>query len=292
MSDSTPAAIHRGKLGLMGHLGLRYVGGRELALVLHNEKFHKIQGGPGTFWVIPGVQRVAQVLTIGPDYVVLPLREIQTNDGVQVGFDVAIEYMFDPRQAVVKAEPERGKLFRRFPNQSDRREALLTVSQRAMQTAASAFRVDRIARNQVINDLEARFMEDLGRRALPLGISLETTRCAILKTVLPETIQQRLEISAQRAINIDNLSAYDPFHINQALRSEAVEALKGMQSATPYINLHDPTGGPDEDGSQPASKRTIAGELGPAPDPAPPHNTPEKPSKPAGKPFRSRLDPD
>ncbi len=283
--ENGPVASHRAKLSLLGRLGLNWVGGRELAVVLKGEKFHRLQGGPGYFFLVPGMQRIAQKLSIGPDYLSLELRDLNTTDGLQVGIDVLTEYVFDPRSAPAKNDGERAKLCKRVPQQTDRRALVMMLAQRAMQSVTSHFRAEQICRGQVWDDVETAFFDALDKRMINFGMKLERLGCAIQKAIPPEMLRWRFEMAAQRAINIDNLTDYAPYQISQALRSEAIEALKGMQGSSPYLNLHDltsveqPTEPPRqivEGSSRPVENGSTSGTA--------------QPQKPPKK-TRSRLDP-
>jgi regulator of protease activity HflC (stomatin/prohibitin superfamily) len=240
-NDDGPVASHKAKLSLLSKLGLNWVGGREVAVILKGEKFHRLQGGPGYFYLVPGIQRIAQRIAIGPDYVNLELRELNTTDGLQVGIDLLTEYHFDPRSAPAQNDGERAKLCKRVPLQTDRRALLMMLAQRAMQSVTSKFRAEQICRGQVWDDIEETFFDALDRRMFAFGMKLERLGCAIQRAIPPDMLRWRFEMAAQRAINIQNLGDYAPYQISQALRSEAIEALKGMQGSSPYLNLHDLT---------------------------------------------------
>jgi regulator of protease activity HflC (stomatin/prohibitin superfamily) len=281
--DSKPAFLQRMMLGLLGRFGLRWVSRREVAIVLKGEQFHKMVGGATTFFVVPGLQRVAQVLTIGPDYLDIPLRELSTGDGLLVGIDTLIEYKFDPRMAPAENDAQRARLARRCATQAERRVLLGFLAQRAMQSVTAQYRAEQICRGQVWDTLEQRFFEMLDKRLLPFGMQLDRLGCALQRAHPPEILKQRFEMAAQRSINIDDLDQYTPYQITQALRSEAIEALKGMQGASPYLNLHDVTS-TEEAAEKP--RQIIDSNSRPS---EPKLTDEQAPKKPKG---RSRLDPD
>ena len=95
-------------------------------------------------------------------------------------------------------------------------------------------------------------------------------------------VSGRFEMAAQRSVNIDDLSQYTPYQVTQALRSEAIEALKGMQGASPYLNLHDVTSSEE----QPEAPKQIIDSTARPPESRPDEQAPKKPK------GRSRLDPD
>lgn len=282
--DNEPVASHRAKLSLMGRLGLNWVGGREVAVILKGEKFHRLQGGPGYFFLVPGMQRIAQRIAIGPDYVNLEMRELNTTDGLQVGIDMLTEYHFDPRSAPANNDGERAKLCKRVPMQTDRRALLMMLAQRAMQSVTSKFRAEQICRGQAWDDIEETFFDALDRRMLAFGMKLERLGCAIQRAVPPDMLRWRFEMAAQRAINIQNLGDYAPYQISQALRSEAIEALKGMQGSSPYLNLHDLT--TTEQPTEPP-RQIVDGTARPVDSGNATAQTGQKPKR-----GRSRLDPE
>jgi regulator of protease activity HflC (stomatin/prohibitin superfamily) len=282
--DNEPVASHKARLSLLGRLGLTWVGGREVAVVLKGEKFHRLQGGPGYFYLVPGMQRIAQRIAIGPDYVNLEMRELNTTDGLQVGIDMLTEYHFDPRNAPAGSDGERAKLCKRVPLQTDRRALLMMLAQRAMQSVTSKFRAEQICRGQVWDDIEETFFDALDRRMLAFGMKLERLGCAIQRAIPPDMLRWRFEMAAQRAINIQNLGDYAPYQISQALRSEAIEALKGMQGSSPYLNLHDltTTEQPTE-----SPKQIVEGTARPVDNGGAGASAAQKPKR-----GRSRLDPE
>lgn len=248
-NDPNPVASHALRRKLGSRFGLRWVTGRELAVVMQGEKFLRYQGGPGFFFVVPGLQRVLTVLTIGPDYFHTPLMDLSTNDGLYIGIELFFEYFFDPRKATSNLPIEQARLIRRAPNQDDRRAILTTVAQRVMLSITSGFRAEQICRGQVWDEIEARLFPELNKRLAWFGMAVDPHTSVIQKIHAPEVLMKRFEIAAQRSVNIDNLSAYAPFHITQALRSEAIEAIKDLSGASSYINLHELTSSEGQEGS-------------------------------------------
>jgi regulator of protease activity HflC (stomatin/prohibitin superfamily) len=279
-------ASHKARLKTLGKFGLNWIGGSELAFVFKGEKFHKMLEGPGYHFLAPGLQRIAHRVNIGKDYINAELREVNTGDGLSVGIDVLLEYVFDPRTMPGRTELDKFKTSKRVPQQSDRRAVLGLLAQRAMQSIAGRFRAEAICRGQVWDDLEHGFFDALDKRIEPFGMRLERLGCAVQRAFPPEMLKWRFEMAAQRAVNIDNLSDYAPYQITQALRSEAIEALKGMQGSSPYLNLNDLTGS-----EQPAEKpkQIVEGQPSRPSDSEPPK---EQTTKRDPKQRRSRLDPD
>jgi hypothetical protein len=256
-SDPTPVTTHSWSTRLLRPLGLRYVSGRQIAFVMHRERFHKWQTGPAYFWVVPGVQRVLLVVDTFPDNILAQLSEIQTSDGLQIGMHVLLEYNFDPRQAPNVTEMEKAKVALRCKNLEDRRAIVTFFTQRAAQSVASYYNAEEICRGRVWDEFERRLFDALDARILPFGMKLFRPGCAIQRAIPPAMLNWRLEMAAQRAANINNLSQYEPYEIAQALRAEAVEALKSMSGGSPYLNLHD-LAPPEEAQSQ--SPRLIEGQ--------------------------------
>ena len=184
---------------------------------------------------------MAQVLTIGPDYLDIPLRDLSTGDGLLVGVDTLIEYKFDPRIAPAENDAQRARLARRCGTQAERRVLLGFLAQRAMQTVTASFRAEQICRGQVWDMLEERFFESLDKRLLPFGMQLDRLGCALQRAHPPEVLKQRFEMAAQRSINIDDLGQ------EHALSDHAGAALGGHRGAQghagrqPDLNLHDVT---------------------------------------------------
>jgi hypothetical protein len=288
-------ASHKARLKTLGKFGLYWVGPGELVFVFKGEMFHKVVEGPGYRLLVPGLQRIAQRVNIGRDYLNIELRELNTGDGLTIGIDVLLEYLFDPRSIKNSSDLDRFRIVKRVPQQNDRRAVLMMLAQRAMQSVTASYRAETICRGQAWDELERAFFDQVDKRVAPYGIKLERLGCAVQRAYPPEMLKWRFEMAAQRAINIENLGDYAPYQIAQALRSEAIESLKGMHGSSPYFNLNDLAGAeapPErpaqivEGTSRPSEAREDIRRNTDAAD-----NTDRKTRRP-GKPTGSRLDPD
>ncbi len=287
-------ASHKARLKTLGKFGLYWVGPSELVFIFKGELFHKIVEGPGYRLLVPGLQRIAQRVSFGRDYLNIELRELNTGDGLTIGIDALLEYVFDPRLVKNATDMDRFRIVKRVPQQNDRRAVLMMLSQRAMQSVTATYRAETICRGQVWDELERAFFDQVDKRIAPYGMKLERLGCAVQRAYPPEMLKWRFEMAAQRAINIENLGDYAPYQIAQALRSEAIESLKGMQGSSPYINLNDLAGSDPtpEKPPQIVDARSRPAEPRQTPRKDDQTQTDDKQQRQSGRPIKSRLDPD
>ena len=235
--DLTPGFFHHLLLKIGGPFGLRWLPWSKVAFVLHDESFHHLQGGPGFFWLVPGVQRISFTVNLWPDSFQCIIDPVHSSDGLKLRLDLDIGYRFDPRKLPTIGDQARIAAMYRDP--TERRREIVAQAQRVLQVIVSEFTGDEIIRNTLWEALESRLFDALGKRIGAFGMALMLEKCKLLNINAPDTLNQRLETAAQRTVNINNLAQFDPHDFSSALRSEAIETLKDMSGGNPYLNLND-----------------------------------------------------
>ncbi len=231
--DFRPPMAHRLKLRLGRRFGVRWVGDYELAVIYRMEQYDRVMG-PGFFRINPFTQTVRSVISVAPDFISISVSGIQTRDALQMGVAIALAYVFDPRSV----PRDKAALFVKW--QRDVHRAIVTDNaQRAMQVAMPEFFAEQVCRGEVFELIEQKFLDALTRRLQPLA--LKPLFGMVLQVKVPQKLQSRFEAVVQRAVNVQDLSNYEPYELTQAMRTEALEALQHMPGGKQYINMPDLT---------------------------------------------------
>lgn len=261
-------------------LGLRWVGDYELGIIFRLERYYDVRG-PGFFWINPLTERIQSVTSIAPDFVSTPIPAIQTKDALQIGFSLALAYLCDPR-AVSR---ERAAMVVKWSREI--RRAIVTDNvQRAFQAVVPKFYAEQICRGEVFKPLEDGVLQVLTERLETLA--LKPMFGMVREVTVPLVLQSRFEAVVQRQVNIDAISQYEPYELSQAMRTEALEAIKAMGGGKQYLNLpdftdivtppQDETQSPPRQIARPAATPDQAispGSLPTAIQPAPPRRQPK-----------------
>ena len=87
---------HRLKQRVLSSFGWRWVPGREVAVIMRDEKFRRIERGPREIWLVMGVERVAFSVDVFPDVTRYTAQHVNTADGPQVDVILQLEFRFEP----------------------------------------------------------------------------------------------------------------------------------------------------------------------------------------------------
>jgi regulator of protease activity HflC (stomatin/prohibitin superfamily) len=213
--------------------GLRWVGDNQVAVVYRLERYHTLKG-PGFFWINRFTQSVRKIIDLAPDFIPVTASDIHTQDALQLDLAVALAYLFDP----ALMPPEKAALYVTWTRETHR--AIITDNvKRALQAVVPSFYAEDICRGKAFAEIERQVMSELATRVKPLA--LKPLICLVLQVGVPPKLQDRFEAVVQRQVNIEDLGHYAPYEISQALRTEALEALRGMAGGRQYINMPDLT---------------------------------------------------
>jgi regulator of protease activity HflC (stomatin/prohibitin superfamily) len=233
LQDFRAPMAHRLKLRFGRLFGVRWVGDYELAVVYRMERYDKVMG-PGYFRINPFTQTVRSVINVAPDFISTTVSGIQTRDALQLGVGMALAYVFDPRSI----PRDNAALFVKWPREV-RRAIVTDHTQRAMQVAMPDFFAEQVCRGEVFERIERKFLNALTSRLQPLA--LKPLFGMVLQVKVPSALQSRFEAVVQRAVNVQDLSNYEPYELTQAMRTEALEAIQHMPGGKQYINMPDLT---------------------------------------------------
>ncbi len=230
---------HRFKERILSRFGWRWVPGRELAVILRNERFHRIERGPKELWLAVGAERVAFTLEILPDKTRFPAEKVNTADGPQVTVVLQLEYRFAPWTL---PPSEQGFACMRCKTPDEQRKLVEDNAQRAAQEVFSHVpAVDACSGHLSFSNLEPQVFDLIDDRLKPFALSLLRPRCSIQEIECPESLKDKLEKMVERRMNIKLVQEFGEQQVGQALRAEAVESLSKMTSGSPYLNVHDLT---------------------------------------------------
>ena len=109
--------------------GLRWIGGRKLAVISQMERSHSLKG-PGFFWIRPFFQRVKLVVSTAPERTSILIPNIITKYALHFEIKAVLEYRFNPRSLPGKAGVGAA---RRSPEPKDRQVLVEDHAQRALQ---------------------------------------------------------------------------------------------------------------------------------------------------------------
>jgi regulator of protease activity HflC (stomatin/prohibitin superfamily) len=223
-----------------GAFGWRWLGGRDIAFVLRDDKFYKLVKGPGWLFLVPGLDTLAFTIDALPDSLKELFENVQTHDGLLVSIELKIEYLFDPFQLGLPTH-EHARVAKRSQNASERRTVAQDQAQRALLEVISAFPSQVICAGgpKMWQALEQPLWKVLNDKLRPFGMLLVSERCSVQAIIPPERVKQQMELSAERLMSAMMLRDLTLSEQAQVLRAEAISALKTMTGGSPYMNLHD-----------------------------------------------------
>lgn len=270
-NSNEPVFSHKARNAVLARLGYVWLPGRQVAIVLRDEVFNRVERGGRRFYVAPGVERIAFTIDVLPEALRFTVQNIQTHDGVGVSVTVKVEYRLDLFEVKKDEQP---RVANRCRTSEARREVMQDQGQRALQEVVSNYAsADVLKRGITWKIIESKLWDSYGRLIEPFGLFLVKERCSIQEVLPPATLTARLEASAQRRIASESLDNYGQ-HYNDLLRGEAIESLSGMSGGSPYLNVPDLTDPASSRPNTPAQPEPKAG-LPPPADEAPPPETPQ-----------------
>lgn len=283
MTDANePVFSHRARNAVLSRLGYVWLPGREVAIVLRDEVFNRVERGGRRFYVAPGVERIAFTIEVLPEAHRFTTANIQTHDGVGVSVTLKVEYRLDLFAVDTENQP---RVAARCRHSNARREVMQDQGQRALQEVVSNYASgDVLKRGITWKIIEGKLWESYGRLIEPFGLFLVRERCSIQEVLAPPALAARLDATAQRKLASEGLDNYQQRY-NDLLRGEAIESLSGMSGGSPYLNVPDLT-------DPASSKPNPPAQLGPKSEAAPadesPSENPPQDAPPADPPPASK----
>jgi|GEM_PF-3465326 len=218
-------------------LGIIPLGGKDIAVILRQGKFHRLERGPKECRIVPMVEKVAYIIDATPDAFKFFSENIQTHDGLLVRIETRVEYMFDPQSLDISKQSGMSK---RFQFVVERQEIVRDQTRRALQEVVSAYPAIVVcSKGHMWHVIEAQWREHLKPLLAMYGLTIYADRCAIMEIVPPDSVRQRIELSAERLINAMMLNQLNPADQARVLRAEAIESLRHMSGAAPTLNISD-----------------------------------------------------
>ena len=205
MSNSTKPSgpfFKRMLKGMGGAFGWRWLGGKDIAFVLRNEKFYKLVKGPNWLFLVPGLDAVAFTVESLPDSMKELFANVPTQDGLLVSVELKLEYLFDPFQLNLPAS-EHARVAKRSQHASERRIAVQDQAQRALLEVISAFPLQIVCAGgpTLWLALEQPLWRVLNEKLRPFGMKLVEDRCSVQAIIPPERVKQQMELSAERLLS-------------------------------------------------------------------------------------------
>ena len=213
--------------------GLRWVGDNQVAVIYRLERYHSLKG-PGFFWINPFTQTVKKIMSTAPEFVSIEAADIHTQDALQLGLTVALAYEVEPAWM----PSDKAALYVTWTREA-RQSIVTNHAPHTLQDIVPSFNAEESCRGTVFRSIEERLMKGLDVRLRQMA--LKPLICFILRVTVPPKLQDRFEAVVQRQVNIEDLGHYAPYELSQALRIEALEALRGMAGSKQYINMPDMT---------------------------------------------------
>ena len=217
--------------------GFVYLAGKDIAVILRRRKFDRLERGPKYCQFVPVVEKIAFMVEAIPDAFKFISENIQTHDGLLVRIETRVEYVFDPTALDISKQ---AGMCKRFQFVVERQELIRDLTRRVLQEVVSAYPgIVVCSMGHMWTVIEAQWRERLAAQIASYGLTLFTDRCSVMEIVPPETVRQRIELSAERLINAMMLNQLNPADQARVLRAEAIESLKDMAGAMPRLNISD-----------------------------------------------------
>jgi hypothetical protein len=254
-----PPPAYRLRLFFGRPAGLRWVPDNHLGVVYRMEMYQGLRG-PGFFRINPFTESVKRQVNLNPDFITTPIPSLNTRDAVQLGLQVALAYVFDPRTL----PPDKAMIYVKWPRHILR--AIVTnFTIGALLSITPKYYAEQICRGELFETIEQSLMDELTNRLRPLAI--RPTFDTVLEVIVPPPLQDTFTAVANRTAYTHDLSLFEPFELSEVERRELNEVLKELPGGIRYLNvMAGDVGSSQWQDSRRFSQQTIRGTSRPLPN--------------------------
>jgi len=219
------------RLGLFfGRLfGWRWVPDNHLGAVYRMERYNDLRG-PGFFRINPLTESVKLTVDLNPDFMSTNVSGLNTQDAVQLEMEVALGYVFDPRDL----PHEEAQVFIKLPK-NILRDIVTDFTTSTLLSIVPSYSAEHICRGGLFETIGQALHVQLTERLQPLA--MRPTFVMVLKVTPPAALQETFTAVANRAAYTHDLSIYQEHELSEVRRREMYAVLGELPGGIRYLNI-------------------------------------------------------
>jgi regulator of protease activity HflC (stomatin/prohibitin superfamily) len=205
---------------LAGLIGFQFVPENHKAAVMRFGMYHRARG-PGFIWIIPFVERVENLVKIGMRFATFPVRQVLSNDGIPLNFELTVFYSFDPDST---SRPIAAQLVR-LPDHI-LENIVRDYADKSLRRAVAQYSAEDICTGGPIADIEQSVIEGLTTQVRHLGLAPMAGGGVMIKEITPPSDFVESVLAAKgHELVLRVLTAYREADVDQALYAKLVSSL-------------------------------------------------------------------
>jgi hypothetical protein len=219
------------RLGLFfgGLFGWRWVPDNHLGAVYRMERYRDLRG-PGFFRINPFTESVKLTVSLNPDFMSTNVSSLNTRDAVQLGMEVALAYVFDPRNLT----HEKAQVFVKWPRYI-LRDIVTDFARSTLLSVVASYYAEHICRGELFETIEQALEVQLAKRLRPLA--MRPTFVMVLNVTPPAALQDTFTAVANRTAYTHDLSVYQEHELSEVRRRELYAMLGELPGGIRYLNI-------------------------------------------------------
>jgi len=212
---------------LVGLIGFHFIPENHKAAVMRLGMYHRARG-PGFIWIIPFVERVENIVKIGMRFATFLIKQVLSNDGIPLDFELTVIYNFDPDST---SRPIAAQLVR-LPDHI-LENIVREYADKSLRQAVAQHSTEAICTGGAIADIERDVIEGLQARIRHLGLAPMADGGMMIKEITPrkDFLESILATKGYEMI-LKVLTGYPIADVDQALLAELV---RGFKDAPPRV---------------------------------------------------------
>jgi regulator of protease activity HflC (stomatin/prohibitin superfamily) len=207
---------------LAGLIGFHFVPENHKAAVMRLGMYNRVRG-PGFIWIIPFVDRVENLVKIGMRFATFPVRQVLSNDGIPLNFELTIFYSFNPDST---SRPIAAQLVR-LPDHI-LESIVRDYADKSLRRAVAQYSAEDICTGGPIADIEQGVIGGLTTQVRHLGLAPMAGGGVMIKEITPpEDFVETILTAKGHEVILKVLADYRAADVDQALVADLVRSFKG-----------------------------------------------------------------
>jgi regulator of protease activity HflC (stomatin/prohibitin superfamily) len=206
---------------LAGLIGLHFVPENYKAAVTRFGMYHRARG-PRFIWIIPFVERVENLVKIGMRFATFPIKQVLSNDGIPLDFELTVVYSFDPDST---SRPIAAQLVR-LPDHI-LEDIVREYADKSLRQAVAQHNTGAICTGGAIAAIEQGVIGGLQARVRHLGLAPMAGGGVMIKEITPHgDFLETVLAAKEHEMILRVLTDYGAADVDQALLAEWVRGFK------------------------------------------------------------------
>lgn len=202
-------------------IGCHYVPENYKAVVMRFGMYDRVCG-PGFIWTIQFVERVENLVKTGMRFATFPIKQVLSNDGIPLDFELTVFYSFDPDST---SRPIAAQLVRLPDHVLE--NIVKDYADQSLRRVVAQYSAEAICTGEPIAAIEQGVIEGLQARVRHLGLAPMAGGGAMIKEMTPpKDFVEAIKAAKGHEFTLRVLTAYPRVDVDRALLTELVRSLK------------------------------------------------------------------